>query len=193
MNFSRWSRQRWALIATAILAGIGTLDSILSLLDRWQGIDFAAIAGIARLVAGPIALALVVVLWRRPTRGLDIGVRPEWNSSNQVEHWEGVRAMANQASSRLREMSGRIDVTVGEQNELRDLTDALDLQAGTYSEMWDAGSFWDDRHRRRWELEARPVFDGPTWARPLWNRISYVRWWLTQRDPMSYEYDPWSA
>jgi hypothetical protein len=189
-------RRRWALVVTALVGVIGTLDSVLSLVDRWQGgINLGELVTVARLLSGPLALILVLLLWTRPGGNPHRVIRPEWDSRNQVEHWEGVRKMAIQAQSELRNATAK-DVTVRDQSNLRNLVDSLDLQVSSYSDLWGRSSYWDERARVRWESDRgryeplRP--DAPTWAQPLWERISYAMWWLSTHDPLSWEGDPGS-
>lgn len=190
-------RRALGLVVAGVLAVIGTLDSVLSLIDRLQaGINFGELFAIARIPAGPLALVLVLYLWRRPSGNPYRVIRPEWESSNQTEHWQGVRSMAFQAKTELRTATGK-DVTVGDQNSLKNLVDSLDLQVSGYSELWAVGSWWDERDRVRWESDRLgsdyPPPGAPPWARPLWDRISYASWWLSRHDPLSWEGDAGSS
>lgn len=142
-----------------------------------------------RLLSGPIALVLALWLLRRgPGRDPLRSVRDDWDSSNQVEHWEGVRRLARDTRVLLYETIAKSDVTVADQNNLRAAVDSLDLQVSTYAELWENGSFYSSE--RQWRRTPRSGFDGPSWATPLFDRIGFAAWWLSNHDPLSFEKSP---
>lgn len=184
-----WINRHRAVVLGAAVALVGTLDSLLSLIERVQagGLNFGEVISFARLVSGPLALALVVVLWRRTQpRFPGDSVRPEWASATQPEHWEGLRSLAVKLMTEYRRtVADETTVTVAMQNELRNKVDALDFQVSNYSEMWQVGSYWSERDRGGWPRRANLQND-PAWALPLGERISYASWWLSRHSP----YDP---
>jgi hypothetical protein len=143
------------------------------------------------IIAGTILAA--IWLYRSPETapggpGPYGGIRPEWATATQVEHWEGVRKLALGAYAEFRRVANTPTVNVRDRNSLQSLIDEVDGQTGQYGQLWSGSgnSFWDEHERNRWQRN-RGRYDGPGWGRDLWERIDYANWWIRTHDPMNPE------
>jgi hypothetical protein len=162
-----------------------------------QGLDPSPLRDVVLILIWPLAIISGTILggiwlWRSSsgarTTDPDRISRPEWDSANQVQHYEGIRKMAHDAKAELRNVAAG-EPTVRDQTNLRNLVDSLDLQVGNYSQLWASSSLYKERLRNKWLDAPRKRYDGPAWGRQLWDRIDYAQWWIQTHDPTDWEYD----
>lgn len=181
-------------VVAGVFALLSTADSLLSLWERVQsGVNLGEILSAFRLASGPVALLLVILLLaQRPSRhGAGVRMPTEWSTLDQTGHWERVRRQAFDVESRLRAIAASGNVKVQDQSSIREAVDSLDFQVSGYSEMWQPGSYWDQRRRDRWAA-LKTTRAQPAWAEQLWDRVDYALWWLAQADPVR-KVDDWGS
>jgi hypothetical protein len=189
----------WTKYVVAVLGVLATIGGViqlvqflLSLSPNEVGNVLAATVEVLRLLSGPVALILVILLWRQKPAGgwtgpgdppASYAVWPEWQGVGQTEHWDGIRKQARTAHDFLMKTVANPAVKTDDLRAAREAVDSLEVQASGYADLWERDSPYDPQLQKKYDRSARYSFDGPSWAQPLDRRIRYIGWYLSTHDP----------
>jgi hypothetical protein len=143
-----------------VLRNVGKLVVI------WAGqgvVGWIAVQGLQAVDPSPLRDAILVLIWpiamisgsllaaiwllRSPAEQMPMdrygGIRPEWATATQSQHWEGVRKLALEAYAEFRRVIAAPTVIVRERNSLQSLIDEVDAQVGQYGALWAGSSYWN--------------------------------------------------